>query len=193
MHILAVLAHPSRTSFAAKVFTTAIEALTEAGHDVRTLDLYGEGFEARLSEPEWRVNSDESRNRATVEGFVVDLLWADGLLLVFPTWWSGVPAILKGWLDRVFLPGVAFELRPGPFRPMLTRLKLFAAITTCGASRWQTLALFDPVRVYLRAMRLAVAPQAKPAFMRLHRMDTTSQEERVQFLEHVRERFRKLG
>jgi NAD(P)H dehydrogenase (quinone) len=195
MHILAVLAHPSRDSFDGQVYLAAVQALTEAGHDVRTLDLYGEGFEARLSEPEWRANADESRNRATVEGFVVDLLWADGLLLVFPTWWSGMPAILKGWLDRVFLPGVVFKLGKGkgPIRPLLTRLKLFAAVTTCGARRWHTVALLDPVRVHLRALRLAVAPQAKPVFLRLYQMDSTTDEQRQRFLECVRERFTRLG
>jgi len=193
MRILAILAHPSRTSFDARVFETATAALSESGHELRTLDLYGEGFEARLSEPDWRVNGDESKNRATVERFVDDLLWADGLLLVFPTWWSGLPAILKGWLDRVFLPGVAFKLGKGPIRPLLTRLKVFAVVTTAGANRWQTLALFDPVRVHLRALRLAVAPQAKPVFLRLYRMDSTTEEERAAFLARVRQRFSTLG
>lgn len=195
MHVLAILAHPSDDSFDAQVFLTAVQALRDAGHDVRTLDLYGEGFEARLSEPEWRVNAREPENRVTVEGFVVDLVWADGLLLVFPTWWSGLPAILKGWLDRVFLPGVVFKLGPGkgPIRPLLTRLKLFAAITTCGAAWWHNLVLLDPVRVHLRALRLAVAPQAKPVFLRLYRMDTTTAEERQRFLERVRLRFKRLA
>ena len=62
MRALAVLAHPSPKSFDAQVFADAMAALRESGHEVRTLDLYGEGFEARLSEPEWRANAEVPAN-----------------------------------------------------------------------------------------------------------------------------------
>ncbi len=193
MRALAVLAHPSQTSFAAQIYAEAVTALKDGGHEVRTLDLYGEGFEARLSEPEWKTNAEVPENRKPVAALVEDLLWAEALILVFPTWWSGMPAILKGWLDRVFLPGVAFDLADGPIRARLTRLRVFAAITTAGSAWWQVLALFDPVRVHLRAMRLSVAPQAKPVFLRLYKMDTVTAAGRQSFLVRVRERMRTLA
>lgn len=193
MRVLTVLAHPSAASFDAAVHAEAVSALLDSGHEVRSLDLYRAGFEARLSEAEWKTNGDVPENRKPVAAEVEDLLWAEALVLVFPTWWSGMPAALKGWLDRVFLPGVVFELADGPQRPLLTTLKVFAAITTCGAKPWQVLALFDPVRVHLRAMRLTVAPQAKAVFMRLYAMDTVSAGERAQFLSDVRERMRSLA
>lgn len=194
MHVLAVLAHPSRNSFDARVFTEVLASLREGGHEVRVLDLYGDGFEARLSEPEWRTNSDVPENRKPVEPLVLDLEWAEALVLVFPTWWSGMPAILKGWLDRVFLPGVAFDLaEDGPIRGKLTRIRVWASITTCGAAPLQVLALFDPVRVHLRALRLAVARQAKPVFLRLYRMDSVGESEKAAFLAKVRERMRTLA
>jgi len=193
MKTLAVLAHPSQKSFSAQVFATALSTLREAGHEVRTLDLYGEGFEAMLSEPEWRTNSDVPENRKPVEALVQDLEWAEALVFVFPTWWSGLPAILKGWLDRVFLPGVAFDLADGgPIRAKLTGLRVWAVITTCGSTPLQVLALLDPVRVHMRALRLAVAPRAKPVFMRLYRMDSVSAEEKARFLSRVGERMRTL-
>ena len=192
MRVLAILAHPSETSFVAALFGRAVTTLEDGGHDVRTLDLYGEGFEARLSEPEWRMNGEVPDNRAPVADLVEDLQWAEALVLVFPTWWSGMPAILKGWLDRVYLPGVVFELKDGPFRPLLTRLKVFAVITTCGSTWWQILGLLDPVRVLMRALRLATAPQAKPIFLRLYRMDSTTPEERARFLAKVTRRLKSL-
>lgn len=192
MRVLAILAHPSAASFDAAVFQQSVAALKESGHEVRTLDLYGEGFEARLSEPEWRMNGKVPDNRAPVEPLVDDLLWADALVFVFPTWWSGMPAILKGWLDRVFLPGVVFELKDGPVRPLLTRIKVWAVITTCGSAWWQVLGLIDPVRMLMRALRVAVSPQAKPVFLRLYKMDTTTAEERARFLARVTRRLKAL-
>ncbi len=192
MRVLAILAHPSATSFAATVFTQAQATLKEGGHEVRTLDLYGEGFEARLSAPEWRMNGKVPANRAPVSGPVDDLLWAEALVFVFPTWWSGPPAILKGWLDRVFLPGVVFELKDGPVRPLLTQIKVWAVITTSGSAWWQVMALLDPVRVLMRALRVAVSPQAKPIFLRLYEMDSTTPEERARFLARVAHRLRRL-
>lgn len=194
MKTLVVLAHPSRSGFNAEVFTEALAGLREGGHEVRALDLYGEGFEARLSEPEWRTNSDVPENRKPVEALVQDLEWAEALVFVFPTWWSGMPAILKGWLDRVFLPGVAFELTDqGPVWGKLTKLRVWATITTCGSSPLQVLAVLDPVRVHMRAMRVATAPQARSVFLRLYRMDSVSAEERAAFLIKVRERMRSLA
>ena len=111
MRVLTVLAHPSPDSFDAAILAKAVETLTARGHDVRVRDLYRENFAATLSAHEWRHNADVPRNREAVAAYVADLEWADALLLVFPTWWSAPPAILKGWLDRVFLPGVAFELK----------------------------------------------------------------------------------
>lgn len=192
MRVLAILAHPSGASFDAALFRQSVATLREGGHEVRTLDLYGEAFEARLSEPEWRMNGTVPENRAPVAGLVDDLLWADALVFVFPTWWSGMPAILKGWLDRVFLPGVVFELKDGPVRPLLTQIKVWAVITTCGSAWWQVLGLLDPVRVLMRALRVAVAPQAKPVFLRLYKMDTTTPEERARFLAKVTGRLKAL-
>lgn len=192
MRVLAILAHPSETSFAAALFGRAVATLEAGGHEVRTLDLYGEGFDARLSEPEWRMNAEVPGNRAPVAEQVEDLLWADALVLVFPTWWSGMPAVLKGWLDRVFLPGVVFELKDRPVRPLLTRIRVWAVITTSGSTWWQVLGLLDPVRVLMRALRLSVAPQAKPVFLRLYGMDSTTAEERARFLARVTRRLERL-
>ncbi len=192
MRVLAILAHPSDASFDAAVFRQAVATLKDGGDEVRTLDLYGEGFEARLSEPEWRMNGKVPDNRAPVEPLVDDLLWADALVFVFPTWWSGMPAILKGWLDRVFLPGVVFELKDGPVRPLLTKIKVWVVITTCGSAWWQVLGLLDPVWVLMRALRVAVSPQAKPVFLRLYKMDTTTPEERARFLARVTRRLKAL-
>ena len=62
---------------------------------------------------------------------------AQALLLIYPTWWYGLPAMLKGWLDRVWLPGVAFEIEDGRIRRhMLSNIRQFAVVTTHGSPHW---------------------------------------------------------
>lgn len=109
MRILLVLAHPLNESFAASVAKTAREALAEAGHAVDLLDLYAEDFEPRLTKAERGGYFDIPYDTSGVSKIVERLKAADGLILVFPQWWFNFPAILKGFFDRVFAPGVAFS------------------------------------------------------------------------------------
>ena len=192
MRVLTVFAHPSEDCFDALVHQRALDVLTARGHEIRSLDLYRDGFEPRLSEFEWRHNQDVPANRAPVEDHVEDLQWAEALVLVFPTWWSGPPAMLKGWLDRVFLPGVAFSMATGPVAPLLTQLRYWIVLTTGGASKAAVLALGDPVRLQCRAWRLGVAPRARSIFLRLDRMDRTTPAERTRFLERVAEKLKSV-
>jgi NAD(P)H dehydrogenase (quinone) len=192
MRVLTVYAHPSDDCFDALVHQRAVDVLGARGHELRSLDLYRDGFDPRLSEFEWRHNQDVPANRAPVQGPVDDLQWADALVLVFPTWWSGPPAMLKGWLDRVFLPGVVFSIKAGRLAPRLTGLRYWIVLTTGGASKPAVLALGDPVRLQCRAWRLGVAPRAKSIFLRLDRMDATTPAERTRFLERVAERLKSV-
>jgi NAD(P)H dehydrogenase (quinone) len=121
---LVVLAHPEPTSFAAALANTAVATLEDAGWDVALLDLYREGFDPVLSErdftdraiPERLQPMDEQLHAAGGNTFAPDLarhvglFTAAGLLvLVSPMWWFSVPAMLKGWIDRVFANGVAYS------------------------------------------------------------------------------------
>ncbi len=121
---LVVLAHPEPSSFAAALARTATDSLTDAGWAVTLLDLYGEGFDPVLSErdftdraiPERLQPMDEQAHAAAGGTFApglarhVELFTAaDLLVLVSPMWWFSVPAMLKGWIDRVFANGVAYR------------------------------------------------------------------------------------
>jgi NAD(P)H dehydrogenase (quinone) len=121
---LVVLASPEPSSFAAALANTAVDALAAAGWDVKLLDLYREGFDPVLSEADFteRVIAerlqpmDEQAHAAARGTFAPDLARhvelfesADLLLLVSPMWWFSVPAMLKGWIDRVFANGVAYR------------------------------------------------------------------------------------
>jgi len=191
MRVLVLYAHPSRDGFDGAILARAVETLSAAGHEVDLFDLYAEGFDPMLSAGEWAVNSESPANRAEVEAEVARLERAEALVLVFPTWWSGVPAVLKGFLDRVFLPGVAFEL--GASRaPLLTHLRVFCVVTTGGASRLVTLYLGDPLRWLMRAVRVACAPQATAIFLRMLDTDTADDAARARFLDRVAARLARL-
>jgi NAD(P)H dehydrogenase (quinone) len=108
MHVLLVLAHPLPESFAASVARTIRETLEANGHTVDLLDLYAENFDPRLTEKERRGYFDVPYDTSEVADLVARLRQAEALMLVFPQWWFNLPAVLKGFFDRVFAPGVAF-------------------------------------------------------------------------------------
>ena len=114
MRVHVVHAHPVETSYNRALFNAAVEALTAAGHTVDPLNLYDEVFEAVMSREE-RLNYHEVPDNLTPEiaPYVERLRAADAIVFVHPVWNYGYPAILKGYFDRIFLPGVSFILVGG--------------------------------------------------------------------------------
>ena len=120
MRVFIVHAHPEPQSFNGAMTRAATEALTAAGHEVIVSDLYAMGFNpvsdrrnfATVHDPNYYRQQAEEAYAAAVDGFAPDvqtemgkLFWSDALILQFPLWWFGLPAILKGWVDRVFASG----------------------------------------------------------------------------------------
>lgn len=123
MHVLIVYAHPEPTSFTAALKDTAVRVLLEAAHQIEVSDLYGEGFNPvagrhnfiRAADPARFHYQSEQLHASRTGGFAADLvreqerlMRADLLVFVFPLWWGGLPAIVKGWFDRVCAYGVAY-------------------------------------------------------------------------------------
>lgn len=105
MCVHVVYAHPSPNSFTAAVHRHIVEGLAARGHQVNDLGLYAEHFQpVTLAERE--VHYAVGATRAGVVRYVERLGAAEALVLCFPIWWYGMPAILKGWFDRIWLPGV---------------------------------------------------------------------------------------
>ena len=120
MRIFIVHAHPEPKSFNGALTRAATQALTDAGHEVVLSDLYAMGFNpvsdrrnfTTVRDPDTYRQQAEEAHAAAHDGFAPDLqaemdklFWCDALILQFPLWWFGLPAILKGWVDRVFASG----------------------------------------------------------------------------------------
>ena len=189
MRILLVLAHPLTDSFAASVAATAKAALEKSGHSVDLLDLYQDGFDPRLTEQERRGYFDTPYGTAAVDAIVARLRAADGLILVFPQWWFNFPAILKGFFDRVFAPGVAFdhEQSGGRIIPRLTKITLFWALTTTGSPWWVVkLYMGNPVRRLLkRGIAAFCARDVQFRMLSLHDMDRVTPAQRTAHLARI--------
>lgn len=187
MRVLVVFAHPVETSFAASLHRTVVDTLTAKGHEVDDCDLYAEGFDPVLSRAERLGYHDVATNRAPVDNYVERLLKAEAFIIVSPVWNFGLPAILKGYFDRVFLPGVSFTLNDGIVMPNLTNIKRVIVITTFGATRWRALLVGNPPRkIAKRFLRAVFRTRLPVKFMALYDMNNVTQERCQAFSDRVR-------
>lgn len=172
MTALVVFAHPLRGSLCGRLADVAAEALTAAGHDVELIDLYDRDFDPRLTPAERSAYYADRPEATEVPGHAAALARAEALVFVFPTWWFGPPAMLKGWIDRVFAPGVAFSHAKnlGPIVPRLDGLRHAAVVTTLGSSWWvDRFVLRRPVRrVFETALIGGCAPKARFSYLPLY-------------------------
>ncbi len=194
MRVLHLYCHPLEESFHAAIRAAAGEGLARAGHEVDLLDLYAEGFDPVLSAEARRRYHDTSRNRAGLEGQIERLLRAEALVVQFPTWCFGPPAVLKGYFDRVLMPGVAFDLSdPARVRPLLGNIRSITGIVTYGRDRLTALWMGDPPRkIVTRYLRWFAAPGARVRYLALYHMNTADAARRQRFLARVRDELARL-
>lgn len=189
MRALVVYCHPKDNSFTASVRDLVVQKLDAAGAETRVADLYAQSFQPVLTASEWDGYLDSPANRDPVRAGVEDIEWCDTLIFVYPTWWYGLPAMLKGWLDRVMLPDVAFlmpDAQNANIRPGLTHVTRLAVFTTCGASWWLTQFVGSPgKRTILRGLRAICAPRCKTTFAAHYLMDSSTDISRRAHLDRV--------
>jgi len=212
VNVLIVYAHPEPRSFNGAMKNLAVETLTRAGHSVQVSDLYamkfdpvgGPGDFLELGDPSC-FNSLKEQARACASGeFAPEvaaemekLVWADMLILQFPLWWFSLPAILKGWIDRVFALGFAYEIdrayEQGPFRNKRSLL----AFTTGGpretyGPEGKHGRLEDPLFPIEHGVLHFAGMEVLPAYVAFW-VEWCSAEERAADLEAYRERLLCLG
>lgn len=189
MKAFVVYCHPKEGSFTSAVRDLVISRLEQAGAETRVTDLYGRDFSPVLTAQELDIYEDSAKNTEPVAEDVENLKWCDTLIFVYPTWWYGLPAILKGWLDRVFVPEIAF-LMPTPERKTIARglshITRLGVFTTCGASRWLTFIVGAPgKRTIFRGVGFLCAKPLKKAFAAHYLMDSSTPESRKAHLDRV--------
>jgi NAD(P)H dehydrogenase (quinone) len=187
MRILYIYCHPLPESFHAAIRVKALEALARAGHEVDLLDLYAENFNPVLSEEARRHYHDTSRNQTGLESYIGRLKAAEAIVLQFPTWCFGLPAMLKGFFDRMIMPGVAFDLSdPAHVKPMLLNIKRIVGIVTYGRPRYMALWMCDPPRnIVKRYVRWFTGRKARVDYHALYHLNVASDERRAAFMDRV--------
>jgi putative NADPH-quinone reductase len=196
MRALIVYCHPRPGSFTAAIRDVVMAKLQAAGAEIRQRDLYAEGFQPVLQPHELAAYLTCPDNRTPVEDHCRDVEWCDTLIFIYPTWWYGLPAMLKGWLDRVLLPDVAFtmptetETRILPALQHITRLGVF---TTCGASWLLTFLVgFPGRRQLMRGVGWLCARRLRHVFAAHYQMDASTPESRARHLARVARKMDRL-
>jgi putative NADPH-quinone reductase len=187
MHVLLVYCHPVESSFNAALHREVLAKLQAAGHTVDDCDLYAEGFNPVLSREERLGYHDVPSNQAPLAGYVERLNRADAIVFCFPTWCFGLPAMLKGFFDRLFMPGVAFDISdPANVKPMLTHIKRISAVVTYGRPRWVAWYMGDPPRkIVTRYMKRLTGGAAKVDFHACYHMNVATEPRLKAFVARV--------
>jgi NAD(P)H dehydrogenase (quinone) len=191
MRVLVVFAHPTRSSFCGSILSAVLDELGAAGHEVELLDLYRENFDPVLPEQEWRAYEQETV--PSIQSYVEQLRRNDGLVWIFPTWNYGLPAILKGYVDRVWKPNVAFRIdaaRRVHF-DQFENLKFFIVATTFGASWLVNTWCGNPgKRAVANGLRRHFPRSSRFAWLPMYNLDKPSSHRMERYLTRVRRTMR---
>jgi putative NADPH-quinone reductase len=187
MRVLVLHSHPVESSYGAALFKQTVESLKNAGHEVDDCDLYAENFDPVLSRHDRLVYHDYPQNTELVKPYVERLKQAEGLVLVTPVWNFGFPAILKGYFDRVWLPGVSFELVNGKVESRLRHIRKLGAVLTYGATPFRALVAGNPPKkIVKRVLRAQINPLRPVTFLAHYDMNNCTPETRAKFLDKVK-------
>src|SRR6218665_656953 len=195
MKVHVIHAHPVESSFNRALFSTVVDTLKAKGHEVDALNLYEAGFDAVLSREE-RLNYHDTPGNQTpaLKPYIDRLMSADALVFVHPVWNYGYPAILKGYFDRVFLPGVSFVLvggdganDKGKLKPNLKHIQNVAFVTSYGGDRFRTMIMGDPPRRLARRWAwVTFGTRLPPKYLALYDMNNCTPERLQGFIDKVR-------
>jgi putative NADPH-quinone reductase len=196
MRIQVVHCHPLTDSFDHALYETIVETLGRNGHGVVATDLYRESFQPAMTEAERRSYMGNDYDLREIAEYARLLKSVDGIILCFPHWFFSMPAMLKGWVDRVWGPGVAFtyDAKDRHLAPALSNIKLFGVITSYG-SPWWIVHLYAGNaghKVLMRGMKPLCAKDARSFYMAHYDMDHSTEASRRAFLDKVQRRIARI-
>jgi putative NADPH-quinone reductase len=189
MKILVLLAHPQPGSFNHSLAETVVATLTQSGHEVVFHDLQAEGFDPVLLPAEIAT---DAAIEPEIARHCEELAAAEGIVVVHPNWWGQPPAVLKGWIDRVFRPEIAYRFLDGDsgegIPEGLLKAKTAVVLNTSNTEPKRELAVFgDPLEVLWKNCVFAFCGVED---MRRHNFGvvvTSTEEERAAWLEEAAE------
>ena len=200
MRVLVVHAHPVETSYNRALFNATCETLRAKGDEVDALNLYDDNFIAAMSREERLEYHDVPGNLTPLTKPYVDRLRAcEKIVFVHPVWNYGYPAILKGFFDRIFLPGVSFVLEGGgasdngKLVQAMKHIKKVADITTYGGDRFRTMLMGDPPRrLAMRWAWVTFGTLMPPKYLALYDMNNQTEAGLKGFIEKVKREMAKF-
>ncbi len=196
MKALLVHAHPDPDSYSRALRDKVVAGLQAAGHTCDILDLYAHDYRAAMNRDEHIAYSTPTPlNDPMVIGHADVISQCDLVVFVYPTWWSSVPAILKGWMERTLVRGVAFDLdeRTGKLTPLLRQVRHIVGVTTHGSPWWYVKLVNDNGRRTLtRALRVSTGLRTKITWMAMYSLDGRSESSRQTFLDRVERKMKSL-
>lgn len=212
MRFFIVYAHPEEQSFNGALKDTAVKTLTDLGHDVVVTDLYGENFNPVPGRHDFTTTQDtslfhfqkEQGHAAEQNSFAPDIAReqkrldeCDVLIFIFPLWWSNMPAILKGWVDRVAAFGVFYKDGLRFERGMLKGKKAIACVTTGGTlERFSETGPYGPIEDVLKSVNRSVfeylGMDVLPSFIS-YAAPRVEEDERKEFLKQWAERLHQIA
>ncbi len=191
MRAVVVLCHPTEHSFTHATAAAATRGLAKAGYEVVVLDLYATGFQPVMTAAEYSAYlSDTPVIDPQVTASIAAIRSAETLVFVYPTWWSSLPAMLKGWLEKTMVPGVAFVFNDAMrLRPGLRNVRRIVGITSYGSRRLYVKAINDNGRrTLLRSLRLNTGLRTRTTWLPFYGSDSATRAERESFIERVERR-----
>lgn len=182
--ITVILGHPDAASYCGGLADTYVEAARQAGHEVKLFRLGDIAFDPVLHHGYRQIQPLEPGLVEVQQA----ITWAEHLVFVFPMWWGGLPALLKGFFDRAFLPGYAFKYRPNSqlWDKLLAGRSAQAFVTADTPNWFYTLAYWRPLHLQLRRTILGFSG-IKPVGIKLFApVRFASESQRAKWLAQVR-------
>jgi len=189
MKVLVVHAHPNPDSFSHAIVDRVVSTLANREHSVSVIDLYGLDYSPALTRAELAAYPT---SEPAIDPLVIEhtrlIQECSTIVFVYPTWWSSMPAILKGWIDRTMLPGIAFSVDPQTLKlqPGLTNVRRLVGITTFGGPRLASLVVRDNgSKIVTRSLRAICHRRCRTTWLRMFNVDSSTVAQREKFLRRI--------
>lgn len=190
MKSLIILAHPYAKSFNHYI-KDEVEKILSSQKEVKVIDLYKDGFDPVLSQEDLRIYMQGKTSDTKVIEYQNDLMDCDDLILIFPIWWYEAPAILKGFMDKVLLPGFAFDEVDNKLVGKLGHIRRLTVLSTSEVpTEFMRNEVGNPIEISLMNTTLGVCGiNSDKLWLNCEKIASGTEDERLSYIKRVIERF----